>query len=186
MATIFGKMPAPPKNKFSALLAGGDSRSIGKANAAASMVIADPERIPALVECLVDPDPLVRMRAADAIEKFSRQYCGLLQPFKTLFIELLAETRQKEVRWHLALIVPRLRLNAPESQLIAETLQGFLSDSSSIVKTCAMQGLTELIAQRPSLRPSIVNLVRQLTKTGTPAMRARGRILLSTLEPNEF
>jgi hypothetical protein len=45
-----------------------------------------------------------------------------------------------------------------------------------------MQGLAELTFQDPSLLPLALDLLRLLTRSGTPAMRARGRMLLKRLE----
>jgi len=44
---------------------------------------------------------------------------------------------------------------------------------------------TELTRQDPSLLPDVLDLVRILARSGTAAMRARGRILLEDLEPSE-
>jgi hypothetical protein len=61
-------------------------------------------------------------------------------------------------------------------------LQGWLDDKSSIVKTCAMQGIADLTRQDPTLRDEVLDLLRALRRSGTPAMRARGRILIEQLE----
>jgi hypothetical protein len=61
-------------------------------------------------------------------------------------------------------------------------LQGWLDHKSSIVKTCAMQGIAELTRQDPSLKDEVLDLLRVLSRSGTPAMRARGRILIEQLE----
>jgi hypothetical protein len=79
-------------------------------------------------------------------------------------------------------MVPRLKLTPLECRRVAEVLQEYLEDRSSIVRTCAMQGLADLTRQNASLRPMVLDLVRSLTRTGTPAMRARGRILLVQLQ----
>jgi hypothetical protein len=55
--------------------------------------------------------------------------------------------------------------------------------ASSIVKTFAMQGLSDLARQHVKLQPMVVDLIQSLTRTGTPAMHARGRILLQQLIP---
>ena len=61
-------------------------------------------------------------------------------------------------------------------------MESWLDDSSSIVKTFAMQGLADLIPQCPSLEPKVLDIARTLSRGGTAAMRARGRILLKSLE----
>ena len=58
----------------------------------------------------------------------------------------------------------------------------YLGDRSSIVKTFAMQGLAGLAMQDPEMKPEVVEQIRVLTRTGTAAMKARGRKLLAELE----
>jgi hypothetical protein len=122
------------------------------------------------------------MRAADAMEKASRQNAAPLQAHKAELLGLLAEAEQQEVRWHLAVMVPRLRLTAIERRRVVKLLQIYLEDRSSIVKTFAMQGLADLALQDPALQPMVTELIRSLARTGTPAMRARGRKILPRLE----
>jgi len=126
-------------------------------------------------------DPVVQARAADAVEKITVVHPEYLQPYKSNLIGPLAECDQKEVRWHAAQMLPRLRLNAGEQQRVAHIIQGYLRDSSSIVKTCAMQVLADLTRQVLDVRPALLRQLQQLTVSGTPAMRARGRKLLAEL-----
>jgi hypothetical protein len=164
------------------MLAGGDRRSIGRSDEVAELVARHPQRIVELVECLCDSDFCISMRSADAIEKASRQNAALLQAHKAELLGLLAEHKQKEVRWHLAVTVPRLQLTVSERGRVVKLLQIYLGDRSSIVKTFAMQGLADLALQDPALQPIVTELIRSLARTGTPAMRARGRKILRQLE----
>jgi len=91
------------------MLTGGDRRSIGMADDVAALVRRQPKRVPHLIECLWEPDAVLRMRAADAVEKLSRDKAVLLQRYKGPLLGLLAEATQQELRWHLAVIVPRLQ-----------------------------------------------------------------------------
>lgn len=163
------------------MLADGDRRSIGRVGEVVDLVRVQPERMGELMECLWDADAGVRMRAAGAIEKLSREQAVLVRPYKAALLSLLAEVTQQDVRWHLAAIVPRLPLSVAECRRVAEALETFLEDRSSIVKTCAMQGLFDLIDQDGSMRPGVYELLQALARSGTPAMRARGRILLGRL-----
>jgi hypothetical protein len=164
-----------------AMLSGGDRRSIGRANEVVDLVLAQPERIGELVELLWDSNEVVRMRAADALEKISRERIDMLQAYKGELLGLMAETSQQELRWHLAAIIPRLALTADDSRRAAKILERYLEDRSSIVKAFAMQGLWDLSARDAKRRSKVAELVRELTRTGTPAMRARGRRLLQQL-----
>ena len=103
-----------PRKNILALLEGGDRRTIGRADAVAEMVSDDLALFPALIEGLWSADELVRMRAADATEKVTREHRELLYPYKKELLGLMTETRQQELRWHLAVMVPRLELSAKE------------------------------------------------------------------------
>lgn len=96
------------------MLKGGDRRSIGRANEAASRVLESPAMFPHLFEGLTDVDPLIRIRSADAVEKITAQRPELLQPFKKQILDEIALIDQQEVRWHVAQIIPRLALNPDE------------------------------------------------------------------------
>lgn len=161
------------------LLSGGNRRSIGRSDSVAAKVLARPTLFRGLIKGLWDEDAVVRMRAADAAEKVSLQKPKLLQPFKAELLGLLAETEEQELRWHMAQMVPRLALTAAERAHAASILRTYLDDRSSIVKTFAMQGLADLALVEESLLPETIELLDRLTRTGTPAMRARGRKLLA-------
>jgi len=166
-----------------AILAGGDRRSIGRSDEVVDRVRAHPKSFAQLVECLWDSDPCVSMRAADAIEKLTRESAARLQKHKKELLGLMAETRQKEVRWHLAVILPRLELTPAECRYTEAILRAYLNDGSSIVKTFALQGLVDLTQQNLRLVAPVIELLREATRSGTAAMRARARILLRKLEP---
>jgi hypothetical protein len=136
----------------------------------------------ALMSGLWDADPIVRMRAADAAEKVTRIKRKLLRKYKKELLGLMAEERQIEVRWHLALMVPRLELNAKEKEAAACSLREYLEDRSAIVRTHALQGLADFAEADLSMRPAVTELLREATRSGTAAMKARSRKLLLKLE----
>jgi hypothetical protein len=164
------------------LLEGGDRRTIGHADGVAKSVVKEPSLFPQLMAGLWSENPLVRMRAADVAEKVTRNNAALLQPFKKELLGLMAETTQQELRWHLAAMIPRLALNTAERKLAASLLNSYLEDRSSIVKTFALQGLADLARGDPSMLPTVTEMLRDATRSGTPAMKARSRKLLLHLE----
>jgi hypothetical protein len=170
------------RQSIAARLKGGDRRSLGKANQIAKSVLSEPKRFAELIQCLWDEDPIVRMRAADAAEKVTLTQPELLHPHKQELLGLLAEAEQIELRWHLALMVPRLALTAPERVRAATTLQRYLEDRSSIVKTCALQGITDLARQDTTLKEVAKRVLEESLRTGTAAMKARARKLLKELK----
>jgi hypothetical protein len=171
----------PSKNLLSRL-ARGDRRSIGRADEVAAIVAKNPRLFSQLMAGLWSENPLVRMRAADAAEKITRSKPELLRPYKKELLGLMADAEEQELRWHLAAMVPRLPLNAKERQLAASLLNGYSEDRSSIVRTFALQGLADLAVHDPSMRPAVIELLREAARGGTPAMRARSRKLLLELE----
>ena len=171
-----------PSKNILLRLAGGDRRSIGRADEVAAIVSRNLRLFPQLIAGLWSDDALVRMRAADAAEKVTRERRELLRPYKKELLGLMAEAEEQELRWHLAAMVPRLALNPRERQLASSLLHGYLEDRSSIVKTFALQGLADLAEEDPDIRPSVIELLRESARSGTPAMRARSRKLLVRLE----
>jgi hypothetical protein len=142
------------------------------------LVLKQPRRFRKLMKCLWDENPLVRMRAADAAEKVSAKKPRHLDRHKTELLGLLAEAEQIELRWHLAAMIPRLRLTPPERQRAVAALHHYLNDRSSIVKTFALQGLADLSQNDPILCTKVKQLLEEAVHSGTPAMRARARKLL--------
>jgi hypothetical protein len=77
----------------------------------------------------------------------------------------------------------RLDLTRQESKIVFETLMNYLTDRSSLVRTLTMQALADLAEKEEILRPPVVDLLEGLTRTGSPAMKSRGRKLLRKLRP---
>jgi hypothetical protein len=164
------------------LLQGGDRRTIGRADQVAAMVSDNPKLFSRLIAGLWSADPLVRMRAADVTEKVTREHAEFLWPYKKELLGLMSEAAQQELRWHLAAMIPRLPLDATERQIAMSSLNHYLEDRSSIVKTFALQGLADLARNEPSILPRVLEILRGATRNGTPAMKARSRKLLIRLE----
>jgi hypothetical protein len=173
-----------PGKSILTLLTGGDRRSIGRAREVATRVGEDTKLFPQLIKGLWADDEVLRLRAADAVEKVTRARPQLLRRYKKSLLGFMAEERQQEVRWHLAVMIPRLRLNAEERETAMRLLEEYLQDRSSIVKTFALQGMADLARQCPDeeMRRRVVDTLRQAERGGTAAMRARSRKLLREFE----
>ena len=79
-------------------LSGGDRRSIGRVSEVVADVLDDPTLFEAVFCAMLGDDPVVRMRAADAIEKITARHPEYLQPYKTKLIQQVAKIEQQEVR----------------------------------------------------------------------------------------
>lgn len=162
-------------------LQGGDRRSTGAADEVAAEIAADEALFATVFAGMVGDDPVVRMRAADAIEKATRESPALLQPYKERLLGEVAAVAQQEVRWHLAQMIARLTLDPAEQERAVTLLARFLQDESRIVQVNAMQALADLAAEDDALRAEVAPMLRRLTESGSPAVRARGRKLLARL-----
>ena len=163
------------------LAAGRHKLDVARVREVAALVEKHPGKMRQLVECLRDSDPGVANRAADVLERASYRQPALLVPWKDVVLDLLLEAAENKLRWNLALVVSRIGLTRPEIARAAAALKTYLDDQSSLVKTAAMHGLAGLAQQDATLMPEMLDLLRVLSRSGTPAMRARGRILLKQL-----
>lgn len=149
--------------------------------------IADrPRTISKLLALLWDWDAGVAGRAADVLERITRRPSPALKAavaeHKNELIGLLSDAVFPKLRWNLALTIPRLPLTIPECRRVTAVLDTWLDDPSSIIKTTALHAMAELTTQDSDSLPSVVDLLRVKGRSGTPAMRARSRILLEKLE----
>jgi len=152
--------------------------------------IADmPRRVPALIELMWDDDPGVAGRAADVLERIMREpspaVLRAVEGYKEEIIGLLRDARFAKLRWNLALMLPRFSLSVAECRRISAVLQGWQEDPSSIIKTAALHAMADLVRQNPESLPAVLDLLRMAGRSGTPAMRARSRILLKAMERPE-
>jgi len=135
-----------------------------------------------LVEKLSFGDDVQRARSADAAEKASSKRPELLARHKRALLRLLAREQRKEVRWHLAQMLPRLSLSAAERRDAARVLMRWCNtDPSAIVRVCALQALCGLADVDARFRAAALRHVSKALAGGSPAERARARRLIARL-----
>ena len=162
-------------------LKGGDRRSIGESDHVVKLALNERGIFKSLLRGMNHHDPLIAMRCADAVEKASSTNPDLLSPYKKEVLDLLRSATQPEVRWHIAQMVPRLPLSLTQAKKAFLQLLIYTNDRSSIVKTFAMQALHDLALTNPELAEEALLHIRELIAIGTPAMKARGKKLIRSL-----
>jgi len=172
-------------NHFLEQLAGGDRRSIGKADDLVKQILAAPERFPDVIAGLAHDDPVVRMRCADVAEKVSKVHPEWLQSHKREVLTHAESAREKEIRWHLAQMVTRLKLTEKERQQAIGIMFEYWEDESRIVQTFALQALADFGDSDVALRKRLRPLLEEAGRTGSAAVRARARILISRMHEEE-
>jgi hypothetical protein len=74
-----------------------------------------------------------------------------------------------------------MSLSSAERGRFERVLDTYASDKSVIVRVSAIQALTDMVKQDPSLRSKALRRLREALASGTPAERARARKLLQAL-----
>jgi len=163
-------------------LRGDDLKSIGKADEVVQNILNDPSLFEEVFEGMLNKDPVIRMRSADAIEKVSVKHPEYLQPFKSKLINHVSKIEQQEVRWHVAQMFSYIKINKTERDKIIKILLSYIeTDESKIVKTFSMQTLADLAEKDGQIKPKIINLIKGMIKNGSPAIISRGKKLLKQL-----
>ena len=124
------------------LLKGNDLRSIGKSNEVVALVTSDPILFDEVFNGIFHKDKVIRARCADAVEKVAQKFPQYIQKKKTVILKNLSKFKQKEVVWHIALMLGLLKLTPKELDIAFVQLFKWLNSSDSIiVKVACMQTL---------------------------------------------
>lgn len=166
--------------RIEAALSGGNPRSLGRADEVAAIVLADPALLDELFACLGSPDDIVRMRAADALEKVCRQHPEWVEPYVDRLLRDASAIDQPSVQWHLAQMLGEVHLTGGRRELAAAILRRNLEQASDwIVLNYSLQVYATFVRDDPSLRDDFVaQLVRHQAGAHT-SVRKRATALLA-------
>ncbi len=168
-------------NRILDRLKGGDLRSLGNTDAVAREIRSQSE-FDLLFEGLTHDDEVIVMRSADAIEKVTRLKAQFLKPHKKTLLGLFPVAHQKELKWHLALLAPRLSLTRTETGAVWSALSRWALDPNEgrIVRVNSIQGLSEMLRESPGLTRDFELTLRELERKNIPSISARIRKLRRT------
>ena len=166
---------------ISDLLSGNDRRSIGKSDDVVALVIRNEKIFDELFNCLYSDNEVIRMRAADAIQKIVELKPDIIKKYKDEILNEIAKIDQQEVRWHVAQLIPYLGLTKADTPIAFKFLNGYLNDESRIVRTFSIQALADLADIDSSLTKKVIKIIEQQMIQGSPAMLSRGLKLLAQL-----
>jgi len=165
------------------LLKGNDLRSIGKSDEVVALVTSDPVLFEEVFEGIFHEDKVVRARCADAVEKVARKFPEYIQKKKSVILKNLKSFDQKEVIWHIALMLGYIKLNPQELVGAFDQLYKWLNASDSIiVKVACMQTLAVQAIKNKKLSKSVRDEIEKQMINGAPAIKARGRHLLADFD----
>lgn len=160
------------------ILAGGDRRSTGASAKTARRMATDDLLVGEAILLMSHHDPIVAMRAADALEKASRSAPVMLQPHRARLLRIARRSDQPELVWHLAQMLPRLRLTSRQANTVGAWLaRVFESAGSRIARANALEGLVTLAAHHPGVRSAARQVLKSAAGSPVPAIAARARRL---------
>jgi hypothetical protein len=160
------------------MLGGGDRRSPGRAGEVAALALTDLRTRRELMRLLDSRDALLRLRAADALEKVSAVNPGILRALRRRLLAMASREHQVEVRWHLAQMLPRLDLSPEERATAVAAMVEYLEDESRIVRTWSMNALWEFARQDSRYLGLAEQVLAEALKSGSKAEMTRARIIL--------
>ncbi len=119
------------------------------------------------------------MRAADTIEKITLNNPEYLKHHKQDIIKLMNTASDKELKWHLALIISRVDLTSTELGIVWEKLTNWAANSkeSKIVRVNSIQSLFDLAMRKDELKKDFVLTIQAIEAEKIPSINARLRKL---------
>jgi hypothetical protein len=159
-------------------LKGGDLRSIGKSNALINRIKTQ-EDFDSLFRLLQSTERIVVMRAADAIEKLTVTHPGFLSPHKKVILKFLGTAKEKELKWHLAQLITRVKLTDNEIKQVCKILSRWVlnTEESRIVRVFSLEALFQLSRSNKKLQDRFTRIVTIIRNEPIPSLQARIRKL---------
>ncbi len=162
--------------RLETLLSGSDLRTLGKSGVIISK-IKDQKDFDELFDFIFHPERTIVMRAADVVEKITLHHPDFLTVHKDELLALLHQAANKELQWHIAILVTRVELNEKEVQRVWNKLKSWANNSGSarIVRVASLQGLYEITKKKPRLLKSFLSFAEKIEKEEIPSINARMR-----------
>jgi hypothetical protein len=161
---------------FIEYLKGGDLRSLEKSQKLCSL-ISNQGQFDSLFSYLLNSDRKVIMRAADVIEKITIKHPSYLNSHKKEILALSNNAKDKELVWHLALLISRIPLTKPEIQKVWKILTNWAIHfkESKIVRVNSLQSLCDLSMKHSEYTERFKELLLKIEKENIPSLNARIR-----------
>lgn len=162
------------ENYITNQLKNGDLRTIGSVNSLITKINNQSE-FDELFKGLFHDDRKVVMRVADAIEKITIENTYYLNSHKKQLIQLVESAEHKELKWHLALIIPRLKLTKSEVGKMWNMFTKWAIDAmeSRIVRVNSIQALYDLQKTYKELSQDFILTLTSIEKDNIPSINAR-------------
>lgn len=166
------------KESFSNLLLGNDLRTV-RQNAIVVRAVKDQDSFDDLFALVFHHQRPVVMRAVDAVEKVTIHHPEYLQSHKAQLMSVLKSADHKELKWHIAQLIPRLALSEDELREVRNIFAYWALNryESKIVRVNALQGLFDLSQKHPEVKADLLTTISAMEHDRIPSIQARiGRL----------
>jgi len=159
---------------FHIYLSGGDLRSIGKSGELVKLIRTQKD-FDSLFAYLRNSDRIIAMRAADVIEKLSASKPQFLVSHADEILELASLNKEKEIKWHIAQIIPRIKIDKRQKRKATEILFRWAKniEESKIVRANSLQSLFELCKDDIDLFGQLKKTFEVIKQENIPSLNAR-------------
>lgn len=156
------------------ILSSGNPRSLGDINSLLDKNKKQ-EDFDELFPFLSHSNRVVVMRSSDAVEKISQYNPEFLQKHKEKIFELCQSEIFNELKWHLALLLPRLSLSENELGKAWEILSNWTKnkENSKIVRVNSLQGMYEIVQKEKFLKQDLELTMEEIGMEEVPSINAR-------------
>jgi hypothetical protein len=163
---------------FAGLLLGKDLRKV-RQNGIVVRAVKDQRSFDELFSLVFHHERPLVMRAVDAVEKITIKHPEFLMPHKTQLMSVLKGADHKELKWHLAQLIPRLELSKAELSEVLHMLSFWAlnGNESKIVRANALQGLFDLSKKHSEATPVFHAAMTSMEHLMIPSIQARIRKL---------
>jgi hypothetical protein len=162
------------KQSFSNLLMDKDLRAV-KQNSIDVTSVNDQRSFDELFALVFHHERHLVMRTVDAVEKVTLKHPEFLKPHKAQLMIVLKSADHKELKWHIAQLIPRVELSKSELADVRHILCYWTlnKNESKIVRVNALQGLFDLSRSHPEVKEDLVKAISSMEHELIPSIQAR-------------
>lgn len=162
----------------------GDFKSLGQVPDVVSEVLSDNSLLSILVEGVTNENPKIAYRSTVALDKIGRQSLNLLNQEKEKIIQIAIKTNDKNIMWHLSIVLSYLNLIDDEIGTVLNQIIAWLNNINLSIfgKVNCMQAIATISKSKKELIPEAIAIIENEMSKGKAAINARGRILLKELK----
>lgn len=159
---------------FARLLLGKDLRTL-KQNSVAIRSVKDQKSFDELFTLIFHDERTLVMRAADAVEKLTVKHPEYLRTHKSELLRALRSAEHKELKWHIAQLIPRLDLDRRELEVVWHILTYWTQNKneSKIVRVNSLQGLFDLSRRYTEFKNDFDKTLASMGHEKIPSIQAR-------------